>query len=258
MSGGRNGTPALPLPFPGDVVLPEAYIRAMVRFLPVLILAVGFFLLIKVSAWQSGRQLRRASRPLENDQISALLNRLARTAGIERIEVRILEMPAINGLATPSGEIYITRGLFRHFQAGRIAAAELASVVAHELGHLALGHTKRRILDVTGAQVLHVVLGSILNRFIPLLGWIVARWVATFLVTRFSRQDEFEADAYATALMVKSGLGAEAQARMLEKLLELMPEASAQETNWLASHPPVGERSQAIRENGARWEAQVG
>ena len=121
------------------------------------------------------------------------------------------------------------------------------------MGHLALGHTKRRILDVTGAQTIHLVLGSILNRFIPILGWIVARWVASFVATRLSRSDEFEADAYATALMVRAGLGAEPQARMLEKLLELVPEASMQETNWLASHPPVAERVEAIRGNAERW-----
>jgi len=227
----------------------------MTRLIPILLLIVGLFAFIKVSAWHSGRALRRSSRPLMNDQIEALLGRLARTAGIDRVEVRLLENPMINGLATPSGDIYITSGLFRHFQTGRITAAELGSVVAHEMGHLALGHTKRRILDVTGAQTVHIVLGSILNRFIPVLGWIVARWVAMFFSSQLSRKDEFEADAYATALMVRSGLGAEPQARMLEKLLELVPEAAVQQTNWLASHPPVSERSEAIRANGARWEA---
>ena len=123
------------------------------------------------------------------------------------------------------------------------------------MGHLALGHTKRRIIDVTGAQTIHLVLGSILNRFIPVLGWIVARWVATFVVTRLTRKDEFEADAYATALMVKSGLGAGPQVRMLEKLLELVPEAAMQETSWLASPPPVAERAHASRHTRERWAA---
>jgi len=230
----------------------------MSRLLPILLLILGVFAFVKVSAWQSGRTLLRRSRPLMNDQVEALLNRLARTAGIERVEVRLLQMPVVNGLATPSGEIYLTSGLFRQFQTGRISAAELASVVAHELGHLALGHTRRRIIDMTGAQTLHLVLGSVLNRFLPVLGWIVARWVATFVATRLSRKDELEADAYATALMIRSGLGAEPQARMLEKLLDLMPEAAVQETNWLASHPPVAERTGAIRENARRWEATTG
>jgi putative metalloprotease len=226
----------------------------MARLIPFLLMIIGVFAMVRLSAWQSGKQLLRTSRPLLNDQVDALLQRLARTAGIDKVEVRLLDMPVVNGLATPSGEIYITRGLFRKFQTGRISAAELASVVAHEMGHLALGHTKRRIVDVTGAQMVHLILGSILNRFIPILGWIVARWVATFMATRLSRKDEFEADAYATALMVRSGLGAEPQARMLEKLLELVPEATNQETNWLASHPPVAERTLAIRANAERWE----
>ncbi|MDH3668451.1 MAG: M48 family metallopeptidase [Paracoccaceae bacterium] len=219
-----------------------------------LLLALALvFAWIRFVAWQSGRQLRQRSRPLANDQIEALLARLARTAGIDRIAVRVLDMPIVNGLATPSGEIYITSGLFKKFQTGRITAPELASVVAHELGHLALGHTKRRIMDVTGAQIVHLVLGSILNWFLPFIGWIVARWVATFVATRLSRKDEFEADAYATALMVRSGLGAEPQARMLEKLLELVPEAAAHEMNWLSSHPPVAERTGVIRANAERW-----
>jgi len=230
----------------------------MVRLLPFLLLILGIAVSIALSSWMSGRTLRRRSRVLMNDQVDALMNRLARTAGIDRVEVRLLDMPMINGLATATGEIYITTGLFRAFQTRRITAPELASVVAHELGHLALGHTKRRIIDVTGAQTLHIVLGSILNRFIPILGWFVARWIALFVVTRLTRKDEFEADAYATALMIRSGLGARPQARMLEKLLELVPESRTQELDWLASHPPVAERTAAIRANAERWTASAG
>jgi len=225
----------------------------MTRLVPIIVLILGMLALTRISSWRSGARLRSTSRPLMNDQIEALCQRMARTAGIERIDVRVLGMPGVNGLATPAGEIYITRGLFRRFQAGQVSAAELASVVAHELGHLALGHTKRRIIDVSGAQVLHGVLGSVLNRFLPVVGWVAARWVAMFVLTRLTRKDEFEADAYATALMIKSGLGAEPQARMLEKLLHLVPQAATQEITWLASHPPVAERTQAIRTNAARW-----
>jgi len=225
----------------------------MVRLLPFLLLILGIAVSIALSSWMSGRTLRRRSRVLMNDQVDALMNRLARTAGIDRVEVRLLDMPMINGLATATGEIYITTGLFRAFQTRRITAPELASVVAHELGH-----TKRRIIDVTGAQTLHIVLGSILNRFIPILGWFVARWIALFVVTRLTRKDEFEADAYATALMIRSGLGAVPQARMLEKLLELVPESRTQELDWLASHPPVAERTAAIRANAERWAASAG
>lgn len=215
---------------------------------------VGIFLW-KLSALRSGRALRRQSRALHNDQISALLGRLASAAGIDRVEVRLLDQPMINGLATPGGEIYVTRGLFQEFQSGRITPQEFTSVVAHELGHLALGHTRRRMLDVSAAQAAHVVLGGLLSRFIPYFGWLIARWITSAFVATLSRQDEFEADAYATALMVKSGLGAEPQARMLEKLDRLSPAGMAGgRVGWLASHPPSDERAAAIRTNANRWE----
>ena len=62
----------------------------MARLIPILLLIVGLFVMIKVSSWQTGRTLRRRSRSLMNDQIEALLSRLARTAGIEKVGVRRL------------------------------------------------------------------------------------------------------------------------------------------------------------------------
>ena len=220
--------------------------------LPVLIVAVAVFLW-KLRAQASGRGLRKRSRPLQNDQIDALLGRLARAAGIDRVEVRLLPDRSVNGLATDTGEVYITQGLFDTFRAGKITARELASVAAHELGHLALGHMRRRMVEVAGRQAAMLVLGGILGRFVPYFGWMIAGWLLGLLTARLSRRDEFEADAYATALMVRSGLGAEHQASMLEKLPRLVPGAAMLATSWLASHPPVEERAAAIRENARRW-----
>ncbi len=220
--------------------------------LPVLIVAAAVFM-FKLRAQMSGAGLRQRSRPLQNDQVDALLRRLARAAGIDRVEVRLLPDRSINGLATDTGEIYVTQGLFDAFRAGKLTARELASVAAHELGHLALGHMRRRMVEVAGRQAAMLVLGGILGRFVPYFGWMISAWLLGALAARLSRRDEFEADAYATALMVRSGIGAEHQARMLEKLPRLIPGAAAMATSWLASHPPVEERAAAIRENAHRW-----
>ena len=229
----------------------------MIKLLPILLIVLAGLAWMKVSSMATGAGLRRQSRPLKNDQLEGMLRRLADTAGVEDIRVRVIEAPMINGLATPQGDIYVTRGLVREAQRGRITASEFASVVAHELGHLALGHTKRRMIDVMGAQAATAVLGGLLARFIPFIGWHLARGVANLFIARLSRRDEFEADAYATALMVRSGLGAEPQARMLEKLGHLSPGGPQPDgpASWLASHPPVADRASAIRANAARWES---
>lgn len=225
----------------------------MLRLLIPILLIAGLVLFWKLRAQMSGHGLRRRSRPLMNDQLDSMLVRLARAAGIERVEVRLLPDKGINGLATDTGEIYITQGLFDAFRSGQVSARELASVAAHELGHLALGHMRRRMVEVAGRQAAYLVLGGILGRFIPYFGWMVAAWLLGLLAARLSRRDEFEADAYATALMVRSGLGAEHQVSLLEKLPRLIPGSAAMATSWLASHPPVEERAVAIRENARRW-----
>ena len=229
----------------------------MTKLLPLLLIALGAWAMWKFSAWTTGRSLRRRSRPLRNDQVERLTGKLADAAGVDGVKVRMLDAPMINGLATPTGEIYVTRGLVAELQSRNISAAEFASVIAHEMGHLALGHTRRRMVDVAGAQAATYILGGLLSRFIPFVGWHLARILSSLFVASLSRKDEFEADAYATALMMKSGLGAEPQARMLEKLETLTPKAGLAEQSWLASHPPVTERAAAIRANAERWDGRA-
>ncbi|MEM0923710.1 MAG: M48 family metalloprotease [Pseudomonadota bacterium] len=224
--------------------------KLIALLLPILFVIAWF----RISAVMSGRTLKARSNILRNDEVDLALTRLARAAGVDRIELRVLDEEMVNGLVTPSGEIYVTRGLVQQYQRGRVKLAEFASVIAHELGHLAHGHTKRRMWDVAAAQLITMVLGGLLARMIPFVGIYLARWVGSLFVARLSRKDEFEADAYATALMIRAGFGAEPQARMLEKLVELIPGIERAGRSWLASHPPVGERAQAIRENATRWE----
>ncbi len=224
----------------------------MLKLLLPLIVIVGLVVFWKAKAQASGQALRRQSRPLKHDQLEALFQKLADAAGIDKVEVRLLPEDTINGLATDTGEIYITQGLFQAYRKGGITARELSSVAAHEMGHLALGHMKRRMLEVAGRQAAGMVLGGVLARMIPFVGGAIAAWVLNFVTASLSRRDEFEADAYATALMVRSGLGAEHQATMLEKLPALVPGSDAM-PKWLASHPPADERARAIRENAGRW-----
>ena len=52
-----------------------------------------------------------------------------------------------------------------------------------------------------------MVLATVLGRFLPGIGVWIANLAATALAARLSRQDEYEADAFASALLVKAGIG---------------------------------------------------
>lgn len=230
----------------------------MGRLLFIVLLAVGLYVWWQFRSVQSGRALRRSARPLQNDQLERLFARLAAAAGIERVEVLVLPDRTPNGLATGTGDIFVTQGFIDAFHRGDVTAHELASVAAHELGHVALGHMKRRMVQMGGRQAAQLLLGGVLARLIPIpyVAGYLSLWLLNLVTAKLSRADEFEADAYATALMVRSGLGAEPQATMLEKLPALIPGAGA-ERSWLASHPAPEERVAAIRLNAQRWDGHA-
>ena len=132
----------------------------------------------------------------------------------------------------------------------------MASVIAHELGHVALGHSRRRMIDFSGQNALRMALGSILSRIIPGLGGIIANFLSNLLMARLSRTDEFEADEYASALMMKSGIGVEHQISMFEKLEKLSGNNANLQPAWLLSHPKTKKRIEKIEENLLKWNAK--
>ena len=122
-------------------------------------------------------------------------------------------------------------------------------------GHVALGHSRRRMIDFSGQNALRVALGSILSRIIPVLGGIIAIVLSNLLMASLSRTDEFEADEYASALMMKSGIGVEHQISMFEKLEKLSGNNANLQPAWLLSHPKTKTRIEKIQENLLKWNA---
>ena len=71
----------------------------------------------------------------------------------------LLDSPDINAFALPGGLIYINRGLLAYLD----SEAELAGVIAHEIGHITERHRSRRKTQTITNQIAAVSLAS--NRF---------------------------------------------------------------------------------------------
>jgi putative metalloprotease len=113
------------------------------------------------------------------------------------------------------------------------------------------------MIDFTGQNAVRVVLATLLGRFIPGLGIWIANALAGMLAARLSRQDEYEADAYAAALMTKAGLGTDAQKSLFLKLEGLTGMGGRGMPAWLMSHPKTEDRVRAIEALEARWAKQL-
>ncbi|MCU0830098.1 MAG: M48 family metallopeptidase [Rhizobiaceae bacterium] len=227
----------------------------MAYILPLLLALAYGIVSMRFSVWRTKSMLDRKSRPLRDPAIARLTDAMAAALSLPAITVHVFEDDMVNGLAGPDGRIFITRGFLKRMARGDVTPEEIASVIAHELGHVALGHSRRRMIDFTGGNVVTMVLAGVLNRVLPGIGLMIANFIAGAVRAKLSRRDEFEADAYATALLIKSGIGAGPQKSLFAKLDRLTGSHGAGGMEWLRSHPQTAERIAAIEANEARWAA---
>lgn len=225
----------------------------LIKLAPFLLAAAYAFLMLRFSVWRTKQMLDAKSQSLQDPQLSGLTARMAEALELPALKVQVFDIDAVNGLAAPDGRIFLTRGFLAAKARGEVTAEELASVIAHELGHVALGHMRRRMIDFTGQNAVFVLLSAFLNRFLPIIGIWLARMISTALMARLSRRDEFEADAYATALLIKSGIGTAPQKSLFRKLEALTGNSSEGVPVWTMSHPKTADRIAAIDANEARW-----
>ena len=132
----------------------------MIKFIFLFILPIIFGSLTSLSIGKkSNKKLISESTPLTEPILKSLTNRIARSINLVEIPVRIHEVRSFNGLATSDGNIFLTRGALDDFYDGKVTAEELSSIIAHELGHVALGHSKRRLIDFSMQNALKIILG---------------------------------------------------------------------------------------------------
>jgi len=227
----------------------------MIKVLPILLAVLYGLAMYRFSMWRTKRELDEKSTELADPILKVLMDRMAKALDIDRIKVHIYEIEPVNGLAAPDGRIFITRGFFNKYRAGEVTSEEMATVIAHEMGHVALGHSRRRMIDFSGQNAMRTALAMILGRFIPGVGPWIANGLMSLLAARLSRSDEFEADAYASALLVKAGIGTEPQKALFKKLETLTGARGATTPAWMLSHPKTPLRIAAIEANEAKWNA---
>lgn len=228
----------------------------MLKLTPILLLILYVAAMWFFSAWRLKQELNQKSSPLRHPRLTPMLERLARAMDLPAVEAHVYEVEPVNGLAAPDGRIFLTRGFIRKLDACEVTAEEMASVIAHELGHVSLGHSRRRMIDFAGQNAIRLALAGVLGRFLPGIGAWIANLIATAVAARLSRQDEFEADRFASALMIKAGLGTEPQKALFRKLERLTGASGPGAPAWFLSHPPVQQRIAAIEALETRWQRQ--
>ncbi|MGD9294389.1 MAG: M48 family metalloprotease [Roseobacter sp.] len=226
----------------------------MIKLTPILLAIMYGLVMYRFSAWRTAKMLDEQSTELVDPMLNVMTDRMAAALEVDRIRVNIYEIEPVNGLAAPDGRIFITRGFYNKFRQGLVSADEMASVIAHELGHVALGHTRRRMIDFSGQNAMRTALAMVIGRFIPGVGPVIAGALTSLLAARLSRSDEYEADAYAAALLTKAGIGVGPQISLFRKLEKLTESGKGPVPAWILSHPVTDERIKALEALQQKWD----
>jgi predicted Zn-dependent protease len=189
--------------------------------------------------------------------ISSLGELLAKTSERPDLPWRftVLDSPQVNAFALPGGYIYITRGLL----ALASSEAEVASVLAHEIGHVAARHSAQRQGRATVAGLLGAAAGILTGSpQVAQLGNVGAQ----LYVQKFSREQELQADTLGVRYMARANYDTEAAVSFLRKMqgetrlraLEAGKDPDeAEQVNWMSSHPRTADRvEQAIENAGGK------
>ena len=85
--------------------------------------------------------------------------------------IKVLDSPVVNAFAVPGGYVYLTRGILAYFN----DEAELAGVVAHEIGHIAARHSAQQYSNAQLAQI-GLGLGSIASETFRKYAGVAQAW----------------------------------------------------------------------------------
>lgn len=185
--------------------------------------------------------------------------KVARTSELPGLDwtFTVLDTPMVNAFALPGGYIHVTRGLV----ALADNEAQLAGVLAHEIGHVTARHSAERY----GSQILAGIAGIATG---ILLGGEAAQAMGSLsqvALSSYSRSQEFEADTLGVRYLARAGYEPDAMAAFLRKMqaearleakLRGRPEA-ADQFNILQTHPRTVDRVQeAVAAAGGRVVAE--
>ncbi|GAA4216446.1 hypothetical protein GCM10022253_12840 [Sphingomonas endophytica] len=159
--------------------------------------------------------------------------------------VTLLDSPVENAFAIPGGYIYVTRQLLALMN----SEAELASVMGHEVGHVAARHSAARNQRATIGGVLAAVVGAAAgNSAAGQLVGTAARSGAQLYVLKYGRDQEYAADGLGVKYITAAGYDPYAAADMLAQLdaqSQLQAEVggkSGQVPSWASTHPNSADR----------------
>ncbi len=192
------------------------------------------------------RNVKIIDDPVIAEYVNRVGQNLARNSDAKvPFTIKLIHDDSVNAFALPGGFFYINSGLMLRAD----TESELASVMAHEIAHVAARHGTRQ---ATRGQLVNI--GMIpLNIFTG--GWLgyglsqAAGFLIPMTFLKFSRKFEAEADLLGLQYLFASGYDPTAFVDFFEKMQASEKRKPGTLSKLFKSHPPHGSRLRHTQKN---------
>lgn len=197
---------------------------------------------------QIDRQIKREVRIYNNREINSYVEQIGRklAAASDRPNLpytfQVVDDKGVNAFATAGGFVYVHTGLLTTAD----NEAELASVMAHEIGHITGKHLVEQMRESALAQGVSQAAGLDRNAAVQI-------GVDLALRRPNSRKDELEADQVGLRTLRRAGYAESAMVSFMKKLLR-----SGSTPTFLSTHPATRDRIVALERAINPQRANVG
>lgn len=162
----------------------------------------------------------------------------------------VIQSREINGFSLPGGHVYVTTALLRLANDN-----ELASVLAHEVGHLVARHSLKTLKKSKEYEDIAKSLGELTGVAGDMardLGVALGQIVGAGFLTVHSRDEEREADFLGVRTMPRAGFDAQGMVTIFQKLQRIEQQDSSLLGTLFSDHPDATERIENTRYEIAR------
>jgi len=195
-------------------------------------------------------------RPAENPAVTRYLNVLGlilaqASSGPETYggwHFILLDSDEVNAFAAPGGFIFVTRGLYQSCR----TEEQLATVLAHEVGHVTLRHGLAAIktsrlteaFAIIGTEAVKEFTGANLARITAAFAGTIDDIIDQMVSLGYSRRQEYAADAEAGRIAYRAGYDPAGLAEFLRTLQATS--VTADKKGFFSSHPPAADRRKKV------------
>jgi len=154
----------------------------------------------------------------------------------------LLDSDQVNAFVLPGGQVAFFKGITEKFE----NEDQMATVMGHEVGHVAGRHAAERasqqLLAGLGMTVAQVVVASSGTRYAQEIAGVLGAGVTFGYILPYSRQHEYEADALGVRYMARAGY----QPRESVRFWQTMMGSGRQVAEFMSTHPSDRNRISAL------------